>query len=88
MALTSVQKIITGSIFNIKEERNLNPKRRKKASRSLSNILDKLARKLLLRRLPQRGSSSIPCLQLIVFQQPFCSATGRLAKCVSKEKNI
>ena len=56
--------------------------------RSLPNVLDKLARKRLLRRLPQRGSLSIPCLQLIVFQQLVCSATGRLAKCVSKEKNI
>ena len=56
--------------------------------RSLSNVLDKLARKSLLRRLPQRGSLSIPCLQLIVFQQLSCSATGRLAMCVSKGKNI
>ena len=56
--------------------------------RSLSNVLDKLARKLLLRKLLQRGSLSIPCLQLIVFQQLFCSATGRLAMCVSKGKNI
>ena len=54
--------------------------------RSLSNVLDKLARKRLLRRLPQRGSLSIPCLQLIVFQQLFCTATGRLAMCVSKGK--
>ena len=56
--------------------------------RSLSTVLDKLARKRLLRRLPQRGSLSIPCLQLIVFQQLSCSATGRLAMCVSKRKNI
>ena len=56
--------------------------------RSLSNVLDKLARKRLLRRLPQRRSLSIPCLQLIVFQKLSCSATGRLAMCVSKRKNI
>ena len=35
MALTFVQKIIAGSTFNIKEERNLNPNRREKASFSL-----------------------------------------------------
>ena len=35
MALTLVQNIIAGSIFNIKEERNLNPKRRGQASFSL-----------------------------------------------------
>ena len=54
--------------------------------RSLSNVLDKFGRKRLLRRLPQRGILSIPCLQLIVFQQLSCSATGRLAKCVSEKK--
>lgn len=54
--------------------------------RSLSNALDKLAQRRLLHRLPQTESLSIPCLQLIVFQQLFCTATGRLAMCVSKEK--
>ena len=35
VALTFVQKIVVGSIFNTKDERNLKPKRREKASFSL-----------------------------------------------------